>query len=143
MSHTFNQPFAAALTPLHIPVAGCTVPAGFPSPAEDFSGERLDISKLLVAHPQATFFMYVAGPSMREYGIDDRDLIAVDRAIRPRHGHIVVAVIEGDFTVKKLYSAHGVVKLCAGNPTYPDIVPRGNQELQIWGVVTSCIKRYV
>lgn len=109
--------------------------AGFPSPAEDFSGKRLDIATLLVEHPQATFLLRVAGPSMREYGIDDRALSA-------RHGSIVVAVIDNDFTVKVLHNAGGAFKLRAGNPTYPDIVPKENQELEIWGVVTSCIKRF-
>ena len=72
--------------------------------------------------------------------IDDGDLLVVDRAIRPRHGHIVVAVLDGEFTVKQLYSRGGRIKLKAGNPTYPDIVPKDAQELVIWGVVSHCIK---
>ena len=79
---------------------------------------------------------------MREYGIDDGDMIVVDRALRARHGSIIVAVIDNEFTVKALHNAGGVFKLRAGNPTYPDIVPKENQELKIWGVVTSCIKRF-
>ncbi len=79
---------------------------------------------------------------MREYGIDDGDLIVVDRALRPRHGSIVVALLDNDFTVKVLHNAGGCFKLKAGNPTYPDIVPKENQELAIWGVVKSCIKRF-
>lgn len=79
---------------------------------------------------------------MQEYGIDDGDLIVVDRSIQARHGHIVVAVIEGEFTVKSLYSVAGIVRLKAGNPTYPDIIPRECETLQIWGVVTACIRRF-
>lgn len=116
--------------------------AGFLSPAEDFSGKRLDIATLLVEHPKATFLLRVAGPSMREYDIDDGDMTVVDRALSARHGSIVVAVIDNDFTVKVLHNAGGAFKLRAGNPTYPDIVPKENQELEIWGVVTSCIKRF-
>lgn len=79
---------------------------------------------------------------MQEYGIGDGDLIVVDRAIQARHGHIVVAVVDSEFTVKYLYKAAGIVRLKAGNPTYPDIVPKESQTLEVWGVVTSCIKRF-
>lgn len=119
-----------------------SVCAGFPSPAEEFSSASIDISKLLVEHPQATFLLRVAGHSMADYGIFDGDLIVVDRALRARHGHIVVAVVDGDFTVKKLHMLHGVVRLKAGNPTYPDITPKEGQALEIWGVVKSCIKLF-
>lgn len=133
-------PVTASLMPLIL--ADSSVRAGFPSPAEDFGGRRLDLSDILIEHPQATFLMRVAGSSVTEYGIDDGDLIVVDRALRPRHGQIVVAVIDSDFTVKKLHYACGYIKLKAGNPTYPDIVPKEGQTLEIWGVVTSCIKRF-
>ncbi|MEQ6475066.1 translesion error-prone DNA polymerase V autoproteolytic subunit [Comamonas sp. wu1-DMT] len=136
------MPVQLTASPVALPLADCSVRAGFPSPAEDFSGKRLDIAELLVEHPQATFLLRVAGPSMREYGIDDGDMILVDRALRPRHGSIVVAIIDSDFTVKVLHTASGSCKLRAGNPTYPDIVPKEGQTLEIWGVVTSCIKRF-
>jgi len=137
-----GMPVQLIASPVALPLADCSVRAGFPSPAEDFSGKRLDIAELLVEHPQATFLLRVAGPSMREYGIDDGDMIVVDRALHPRHGSIVVAVIDSDFTVKVLHTASGSCKLRAGNPTYPDIVPKEGQTLEIWGVVTSCIKRF-
>ena len=76
---------------------------------------RLDLGALLVEHPQATFLLRVAGPSMRELGIDDGDLVVVDRALQARHGQIVVAVIEGEFTIKKLFRTAGMVRLRAGN----------------------------
>lgn len=133
-------PISASPMLLQQPVSA--VRAGFPSPAEDFSGKRLDLSTMLVEHPQATYLLRVAGPSMHEYGIADGDIIVVDRAVQPRHGHIVVAVVDNEFTVKYLYQAGGVVRLKAGNPTYPDIIPKGEQTLEIWGVVTSCIKRF-
>ena len=136
------QPIPATASALVLPQAHCQVRAGFPSPAEDLGGERLDISRILVEHPHATYLLRVAGPSMREYGIDDGDLIVVDRSIRARHGHIVVATVDGEFTVKFLHSAAGSIRLKAGNPTYPDIVPTHGQTLEIWGVVTSCIKRF-
>lgn len=115
-------------------------PAGFPSPAQDHAVERIDLNKVLIRHPAATYFVTVKGDSMRDAGIDDGDRLVVDRAVRPKHGHIVVAVIDGELTVKKLYSRNGIVKLVAANPTYPEIRMREGSELQIWGVVTHCIK---
>ena len=119
-----------------------TVQAGFPSPAEDYAVSSLNLSDLLIEHPQATFFMKVSGPSMRDKGFDDGDYVVVDKAIRPRHGHIVVAIVDGDYTLKELFKQGSVVKLCAGNESYPDIVLKDEQTLEIWGVVKGCIKLY-
>jgi len=80
---------------------------------------------------------------MTEAGIFDNDIMIIDRAIRPRHNHIVVAIVEGEFTVKQLYQRGGRMKLKAANPTYPDIVPKDGQTIEIWGVVTSTIKQFV
>ena len=129
-------------SPLALPLADCSVRAGFPSPAEDFSGKRLDLSEILVEHPQATYLLRVAGPSMIEHGIDDGDLIVVDRALTARHGCIVVAILDSEFTVKLLHQVNGTYRLKAGNRTYPDIIPREGQTLEIWGVVTACVKRF-
>jgi DNA polymerase V len=123
-----------------LPLAGSTVRAGFPSPAEDFAVEQLDIAKLLIKHPQATFFWRVRGDSMQGAGIDDGDLICVDRAVRPHHGSIVLAIIENECTVKYLHQRAGRMKLRAANPTYADIIPRDSQTIEVWGVVTACIK---
>lgn len=126
-----------------LPMVGDTVRAGFPSPAEDFNCQRVDLTAQLVVHPMATFLVRVRGDSMKEAGIFDGCVLVVDRAIRASHGHIVVAVLDGgDFTVKYLNKRHGRVWLSAANPTYPDIVPREGQTLEIWGVVTACIKEF-
>ena len=124
-------------------MAGCTVRAGFPSPAEDWSQERIDLTKLLVQHPACTFLVKSGGFSMKEAGIDDGDLLVVDRYLRPQHRSIVIAVIDDDFTCKYLYKRSGRIKLQAANPTFPDIIPHDGQTMEIWGVVTSCIKRFV
>jgi len=116
--------------------------AGFPSPAEDLGAQRIDLTKMLVVHAQATYFLRASGLSMIELGIFDNDILVVDRAIKPRHGHIVVAIVDGEFTVKLLYQRAGRIKLKAGNPTYPDIVPKEGQIMEIWGVVTSSIKQF-
>lgn len=134
--------------PLHVgalllPLAHATVHAGFPSPADDYACRRIDLNDVLVTHPQATFMLRVAGDSMRDEGIDDGDMLVVNRALKPRHGHIVVAVLDQEFAVKKLHLRAGRLKLKAGNPTYPEIVPVDGQTVEIWGVVTCCIKQFV
>lgn len=116
--------------------------AGFPSPAEDLGAQRIDLTQLLVTHPQATYFLRASGQSMCEAGIFDGDILVVDRAIKPRHGHIVIAIVDGDFTVKQLFQRQGRIKLKAANPTYADIVPNEGQTLEIWGVVTASIKQF-
>lgn len=133
-------PLAATVRSLPVQFLANQVKAGFLSPADDLGAERLDLSALLVPNPQATFFMRASGVSMVNFGINDQDILVVNKAKRPRHGQIVVASVDGEFTVKKLFKKPGSTKLVAGNPTYPDIVPQEGQTLQIWGVVTSVIK---
>ena len=121
----------------------CKVRAGFPSPAEDFAVKRLELSDLLVEHPQATYIMRVRGLSALSFGIDDNDWVIVDRAIRPRHLHLVIAELDGEFTLKQFFNSKGVVKLKSGNQAFPDIVPKEPQELKIWGVVRNSVKTFV
>ena len=135
-------PILISDTPLVAPLITNRVCAGFPSPAEDLGAQRIDLTQMLVLHPQATYFLRASGHSMIEAGIFDNDIMVVDRAIKPRHGHIVVAVVDGDFTVKLLYQRAGRIKLKAANPTFADIVPKDGQTLEIWGVVTSSIKQF-
>lgn len=116
--------------------------AGFPSPAEDLGAQRIDLTKVLVVHPQATYFLRANGHSMIDAGIFDKDIMVVDRAIKPRHNHIVVAIVDGDFTVKRLYQWGGRIRLKAANPTFPDIVPKEGQTIEVWGVVTCSIKQF-
>lgn len=140
--------FAAAppqlldVSPVLVHELSVKVKAGFPSPAEDLGATRIDVLAKLIRHPAATFVMRVSGESMVEYGIFDGDILLVDRAIKPRHGHIVVANLDNEFVVKLLWKRAGVIKLKAGNPTYPDIVPRDGQELMVWGVVLTAIKSF-
>ena len=118
------------------------VRAGFPSPAEDFQAKRIDVLERLVKHPQATYSMIVRGESMREEGIFDGDVLLVDRAIKPSHGQIVVAVVDGDFTCKQLWQRGGRLKLKAANPTFADITPTEGQTVEVWGVVIASIKQF-
>jgi len=124
-----------------VPMLG-SAQAGFPSPAEDLQEQAIDLTRLLVTHPQATYLVRARGASMVEAGIFDNDLMVVNRAIRPRHQHIVVAVVDGEFTIKMLYQRQGRTKLKAANPTYGDITPKEGQTLEIWGVVTAAIRQF-
>ncbi|MBA4382261.1 MAG: peptidase S24 [Sideroxydans sp.] len=111
------------------------VPAGFPSPADDHVERRLSLDEHLIEHKESTFFMRVAGHSMREMGIYDGDLLVVDRAVPATHTSVVVAVIDGEFTVKQLlYTPQGKV-LRAAHPDYPDVIVQAEHDFSIWGVV--------
>ena len=111
------------------------VPAGFPSPADDYVERRLSLDEHLIEHKESTFFMRVAGHSMRELGIYDGDLLVVDRAVPATHESVVVAVMDGEFTVKQLlYTPQGKV-LRAAHPDFPDVLVRSEQDFSIWGVV--------
>ncbi len=122
---------------LRMPLFSSNVPAGFASPADDFVEEYLDLNDLLVKREEATFFVRVAGRSMIDAGIQPDDILIVDRSVEARHGKIVIAVINGEVTVKRLFNRGGKVLLKAENPRYKDIEVKG--ELHIWGVVTSVI----
>ncbi len=116
------------------------VPAGFPSPAEDYVEGALDLNEHLIAHREATFFMRVQGHSMIGAGIQDGDLLVVDRALEAGHGDIVVAVVDGELTVKRLWQRGARVRLLAENPAYAPIDLKDGQELAVWGVVTNIIR---
>jgi DNA polymerase V len=96
----------------------------------------------LIRHPQATFLLRVRGDSMRDAGILDGSVVLVDRAIAPRHGHIVIAIVDGEFVCKTLSTRAGRMRLKAANPTYPDIVPKDGQSLDVWGVVVATILQH-
>jgi DNA polymerase V len=137
-----HTPVPISSVPLHGLLLKNRVCAGFPSPAEDLGAQRIDLTELLIKHAQATYFLRASGHSMVEAGIFDNDILVVDRAIKPRHNHIVVAIVDGDFTVKQLYQRAGRIKLKAANPTFPEIVPKEGQTIEVWGVVSSVIKMF-
>ena len=137
-SHKFWLP--SLLAPVQrIPLFGHTVPAGFPSPADDYVEDRLDLNQLLVQNKSATFFLRVKGDSMIHAGIHDGDIIVVDRSVEPVDRAVVVAVIDGELTIKRLIKRNGEVELHAENPKYAPIRFKEGQVLTIWGVVTSAV----
>jgi DNA polymerase V len=122
-----------------LPLAGTTVAAGFPSPADDYVESRIDLNEALIRHPSSTFFLRVSGDSMREAGILDGDLLVVDRAIEPRAGLVVVAVVEGAFTLKHLRRHRGRWRLEAAHPGYPPLELGDGDDSGIWGVAIHAI----
>ena len=117
-----------------------SVAIGFGSPADDTGVTRLDLNDILIKHPQATFMMRVTGDAMREAGIDSGDIVLVDRAITPAHGHVVIAVVDDEFICRRLFRQGDHVRLQATDPAGADFIARDGQELEIWGVVTNAIK---
>ena len=137
-THLYTVPIPVWVPDTRVWLEMCAwkVPAGFPSPAADHTRKRIDLNEHLILNREATFIFRVKGDSMTGIGIYEGDELLVDRSIEARHGNIVLAVLNGDFTVKRLYQRGGVVKLLAENPLYPPIVIKEGEELVIWGVVT-------
>ncbi|SLH39223.1 DNA polymerase V subunit UmuD [Mycobacteroides abscessus subsp. massiliense] len=127
----------------HTPVAAAavTVPAGWPSPADDYLDGHIDLSHHLIPRPAATFLVRASGWSMRDAGIHDRDELIVDKSMAARDGNIVIAVVDGDFLVKRL-RLHPVPRLEAAHPDFADIDLAG-REVLIWGVVTCVLHHTV
>ncbi len=115
--------------------------AGFPSPAEDYIQLPLDLQELLVTHPAATFFVKIQGDSMEGAGLHSGDILVVDRSLTPQSGKIVVALINGEFTVKRLKIEKEKIFLIPANPRYPVIEVVEGSDFQVWGVVTYAIHR--
>ncbi len=119
----------------------CPVNAGFPSPAEDYMEEKLDLNVHLVKHPAATFFVRANGDSMTGAGIFNGDILVVDRSLNPKNQNVVVAIVNGDFTVKKLFASDGNVSLIPENPKYKPIDITDGMDFRIWGVVTYVVHK--
>jgi DNA polymerase V len=122
-----------------LPIFLGRLPAGFPSPADDYLEGKLDITKHLVKHPAATFYVRVSGDSMIGAGIHTGDLLVVDRSLEPKNGNVIVAALDGDLTVKRLSRRNGVVRLLPENKDYQPIAIQDGQSFEIWGVVTNVI----
>jgi len=117
------------------------ISAGFPSPAEDFKQERLSLDKVLVKNKLSTFFARVSGQSMIGAGLDDNDLLVIDRSLEPAHNRIAVCFLDGEFTVKRLKVDKDGVWLQPENPNYPIIKITEENDFVIWGIVTNVIKK--
>ena len=126
-------------TILKLPLVSASVEAGFPSPADDHLERGIDLNEELIRNPAATFLVRVKGESMRDAGIHSGDTLIVDKSVTPTDRQIVVAMIDGEFTVKRFRKVNGRVYLEAANDSFSPIEVGENQELTIWGAVTYII----
>ncbi len=126
---------------LERPLLGMHIPAGFPSPAQDYIESTLDLNQYLIKHPTATFFVKVEGYSMIEAGIQPDDILIVDRAVEAAHNKIVIAIIDGELTVKRLKVIDDVYWLVPENPAFQAIKIVEDIDFVIWGVVTYVIHK--
>ena len=117
------------------------ISAGFPSPADDFKEVRISLDKELVKNKEATFYARVSGDSMIGAGLDDGDLLVIDRSLSPENGKIAICFIDGDFTVKRIKKEKGKFYLMPENKKYEPIELAEDDELIIWGVVEYVIKK--
>lgn len=124
---------------LSVLVSPVAVAAGYPSPAQDYFEGRIDLNAHLIKDATSTYVVRVSGESMAGAGISDGDELIVNRALQPVDGSVVVAVLDGELTVKRLRITRTGVVLQAENPTYPDIVVPSLSDLLVWGVVTRCL----
>ncbi len=115
--------------------------AGFPSPATDYMTQAIDLNKELVRHPAATFYGRVVGDSMIDAGVEEGDILVIDRALEAKDGDMAVCFVEGEFTLKRLRFHEGGVTLVPANERYQEIEVREGMDFRMWGVVTYVIKR--
>lgn len=135
-------PVASDPAPLPLPLVGRLIPAGFPSPADDYLEGELDLNRYLIERPAATYSVRVSGHSMSGAGILDGDLLVVDRSVEAAPGHIVVAVVAGEMIVKRLRRTKGGrTVLVAEHPDYPPLVVGEGDHAEVWGVVVGCVRK--
>ena len=135
--------FASTSEKLKIPLLSDAISAGFPSPADDYTEENIDLNDHLISNPFSTFFLRVKGDSMINAGIQDKDLIIVDKSLTAKPGNIIIAMIDGEFTIKRLSIRNNELYLKAENNTYPDFKFKNHIDVQIWGVVIYSIHSYL
>ncbi len=131
---------ADADSSMELPYAHMGIQAGFPSPAQDCLTETIDLNREIVRHPSATFYGRVTGESMVEEGIDEGDIIVVDRSLEPVDGDLAVCCLDGEFTLKRIRLAPGAVWLIPSNESFDPILVTPDRQFEVWGVVTHTIK---
>ena len=135
--------FDSTAKKLRIPLLNDSVSAGFPSPADDYTEKHIDLNEHLISNPFSTFFLRVKGDSMINAGIKDKDLIIVDKSLIAKPGNIIIAMIDGEFTIKRLSIKNDELYLKAENHNYPDFRFKNHIDVQIWGVVIYSIHSYL
>lgn len=127
---------------MSLPYADMGIQAGFPSPAQDFINESIDLNRELIHHPAATFYGRVDGDSMIEEGIEPGDILVIDRSIEPADGDLAVCCVDGDFTLKRIALEEGRIRLIPSNETFDPILITADNKFEVWGVVTYTIKHH-
>ena len=127
--------------PLFISVSDSPVHAGFPSPAESIMENKLDLNKLLIKNPSSTFFAKVSGESMIDDGVDDGDILVIDKSVTPYDGAIAVCYLDGEFTLKRVRFMDGFILLVPSNSKFKSIKVDKDNEFLVWGVVRYIIKK--
>lgn len=125
----------------HIPLYITSIHAGFPSAADDYTENVLDLDELVVKNPEATFYVRVTGDSMKDACIEEGDILVVDRSLPATHNAIIVALLNGGFTVKRLYHKGQRLYLVPANRHFTPMRITDEMEFQVWGVVTYCIRK--
>lgn len=128
------------IEPFSVSTLGEAVPAGFPSPAQDYVDEGIDLNRELIRHPASTFCARVAGDSMRDCGIDDGDLLIIDKALTPKEGSVAVCFVDGEFTLKHISIRADGIWLEPANPHYPALHVTDGSNFQVWGIVSYVVK---
>jgi DNA polymerase V len=124
-----------------LPLYTAKISAGFPSPAEDYIDKKLDLNEYLIKNPTATFFVRVSGNSMINAGIHDGDILVVDRSLDPLNNKIIIGVVNGEFTVKRILKKNNRIFLVPENPDYQPLEITETMEATVWGVVTYSIHK--
>ena len=126
---------------MKLPCFASNIQAGFPSPADDYIEQQLDLNDLMIEHPSATFFVRVSGESMNGANIHTDDILVVDRSLKNVHGKIIIALVDGEFTVKRYVKNESGSYLIPENPDYPSLKIEKETDFQVWGVVTYVIHK--
>ncbi len=134
-------PFTETPCALRIPFSTNRISAGFPSPANDYIETRIDLNEELIKNPHSTFFARVSGLSMQGAGIEENDILVIDKSLQPRNGCIAVCCLDGDFTLKRIQIKKKCVWLMPENVDFQPIIVTEDNELIIWGIVTFIIKQ--
>jgi DNA polymerase V len=138
-----QRPFSVCsegLNGIFVPLVESSVEAGFPSPADDYLDQPLDFNELLIENPAATFAVRISGESMSGAGLYPGDIAIVNRARHAVNGNVILALVDGDFTIKRYRNRGGQIRLTAENPAFADIPITSDSAFEVWGVVTHSIR---
>lgn len=128
---------------MELPTGASHIRAGFPSPATDYSEDRIDLNQVLVMHPASTFYAIVEGQSMEGEGINDGDLLVIDRSLTPEENDVVLCFLNGDFTLKKIAKQNdNTIHLLSENKDFDPIKVSEEEDFRVWGVLTCSIKKH-